>query len=112
MRAIRILATFALTTAGLLLTPRAWADSAIGRYQMIALPTKPGSFDSRIMILDTADGHLWQWWESPAVGSATPSNGIIYMGKVAPGGIETPPIHRGGPPEPLIGPNKHSNPKE
>lgn len=114
MRALTILATLALMTAGALHIPQALADSVVGRYQMIAVPTKPGSFDSRIMILDTAEGHLWQWWEAPAVGSATPSSGIIYLGKVTPGGttIETTPLHRGGPPEPIAGPNKRSNPKE
>jgi hypothetical protein len=79
----------------------AHAENAIGRYEMVTLPTKPGSFDSRVMILDTADGHLWQWWETPAVGNATPNSGITYLGKVAPGSTttETTPLHRSSAPE-------------
>jgi hypothetical protein len=81
----------------------AHAENQVGRYEMVTLPTKPGSFDSRVMILDTADGHLWQWWEAPAVGSATPSSGLTYLGKVTPGSTttETTPLHRGAAPEPV-----------
>jgi hypothetical protein len=80
------------------------AQNAIGRYQMVTLPTKPGSFDSRVMILDTTDGDLWQWWESPAVGSSVPNTGITYLGKVAPGNAagQTTPTRRSSPMEPLL----------
>ena len=79
-------------------------QNPVGRYEMVALPKQPGSYDNRVMILDTADGHLWQWWEAPAVGSSVPSSGITYLGKVAPGNTagETLPVHRGGTPEPVL----------
>jgi hypothetical protein len=71
----------------LALTQPAHAEDSVGRYQMIPLPAHPGSFDNRVMILDTRDGYLWQWWEAPVVGgSDSRSHGIIYMGKVVPGG--------------------------
>jgi hypothetical protein len=71
---------------------------------MVALPKQPGSYDNRVMILDTADGHQRQWWEAPAVGSSVPSSGITYLGKVTPGSTpgETLPAHRGGAPEPVL----------
>ena len=78
-------------------------ENPVGRYEMVALPDKPGSYETRVMILDTADGHLWQWWEAPAVGSSVPSSGITYLGKVAPGNApgETQPARHSGAPEPL-----------
>jgi hypothetical protein len=87
-----------------IVAPDIHAETTVGRYQMVTLPTKPGSFDSRVMILDTADGHLWQWWEAPVIGSSAPSSGIAYLGKVTPGSTtnETLPIHRSGPPEPVM----------
>jgi len=80
------------------------AQNPVGRYEMVALPKQPGSYDNRVMILDTADGHLWQWWEAPAVGSSVPSSGITYLGKVTPGNIagETVPAHRSGASEPVL----------
>ena len=83
---------------------QAQTQNPVGRYEMLALPNKPGSYDTRVMILDTADGHLWQWWEAPAVGSSAPSSGITYLGKVTPGSTpgETMPAHRSGAPEPLL----------
>ena len=79
-------------------------QNPVGRYEMVALPKQPGSYDNRVMILDTADGHLWQWWEAPAVGSSVPSSGITYLGKVTPGPVpgETQPARRSGAPEPIL----------
>lgn len=93
-----------LAMAGLITPHAARAQNPVGRYEMVTLPTKPGSYDSRVMILDTADGHLWQWWEAPAVGSSAPSSGITYLGKVAPGAAvgETAPAHRTGTPEQIV----------
>jgi hypothetical protein len=93
-----------LAVAGLIAPPAAHAQNPAGSYEMVTLPTKPGSYDSRVMILDTADGHLWQWWEAPAVGSSVPSSGITYLGKVAPGTTvgETAPAHRTGAPEQIV----------
>ena len=82
----------------------AHGENTVGRYAMVTLPTQPGSFDSRVMILDTADGHLWQWWEAPAIGNASPNSGITYLGKVTPGSTTTEitPLHRGGGLEPTM----------
>ena len=83
---------------------QAQTQNPVGRYEMLALPKQPGSYDNRVMILDTADGHLWQWWEAPAVGSSVPSSGFTYLGKVTPGNApgETQPARHGETPEPLI----------
>ena len=80
------------------------AQNPVGRYEMVTLPSKPGSYDNRVMILDTADGHLWQWWEAPAMGSLAPSSGITYLGKITPGNIpgETLPARHSGAPEPVL----------
>ena len=82
----------------------AQAQSEVGRYQMTALPIKPGSFDNRVMILDTSNGDLWQWWEAPAVGSSVPTSGITYLGRVTPGSApgETTPAHRSTPPQSIV----------
>jgi hypothetical protein len=70
------------------ITP-AQAQETVGRYQMVPLAAKPGSFDTRVMILDTSEGHLWQWWEAPSIGGGTPGSGITYLGKVGPGASVT-----------------------
>jgi hypothetical protein len=104
MRMAIIVSILALSALSLITPGLAHAENPVGRYEMIALPNKPGSFDNRVMILDTADGHLWQWWEAPAVGSSVPSSGITYLGKVAPGTAagETMPAHRSSAPEPIL----------
>jgi hypothetical protein len=94
----------ALTAAALAVPVPAQAQNPVGRYEMVTLPSKAGSYDNRVMILDTADGHLWQWWEAPAVGSMAPSSGITYLGKVAPGATpgETRPVRDSAAPEPVL----------
>jgi hypothetical protein len=103
MRMATALSILALPGLNLIALPAAHAENPVGRYEMVTLPNKPGSFDNRVMILDT-DGHLWQWWEAPAVGSLVPSSGITYLGKVVPGTIpgETMTAHRSGAPEPVL----------
>jgi hypothetical protein len=100
MRIALALVALALSAAG---GTQAQTQNPVGRYEMVALPKQPGSYDNRVMILDTADGHLWQWWEAPAVGSAISSSGITYLGKVTPGNApgETTPARRGAP-EPVL----------
>ncbi len=94
--------TFGL--AVLFATAPAVAQEPVGRYQMVPLEAKPGSFDTRVMILDTSDGHLWQWWETPSIGGGTPSSGITYLGKVGPGASAagTASAGRAAPPMPII----------
>jgi hypothetical protein len=104
MRMATALSILALPGLSLTALPAAHAENPVGRYEMVTLPNKPGSFDNRVMILDTADGHLWQWWEAPAVGSLVASSGITYLGKVVPGTAagETMPAHRSSAPEPVL----------
>jgi hypothetical protein len=80
------------------------AQEAIGRYQMVPLESKPGSFDTRVMILDTSEGHLWQWWETPSIGGGSPSSGVTYLGKVGPGAAAAGTASAGhtAPPMPII----------
>ena len=80
------------------------AQDSGGRYKMVPLANKPGSFDTRVMILDTSEGYLWQWWEAPSVGGATPSSGIVYLGKVGPGATSSGTASTGhtAPPMPII----------
>ena len=98
------LCTAALSLAVMFATAPAMAQEAIGRYQMVPLETKPGSFDTRVMILDTSEGHLWQWWETPSIGGGSPSAGITYLGKVGPGAATAggAPATHPAPPMPII----------
>src|SRR5215469_4054704 len=52
----------------------------IGRYQAVAMPRSPGEGFDSALIVDTRDGHLWQWLGSPSSGPQT----IRYMGQVTP----------------------------
>ena len=63
------------------------ADEPVGRFQMLLL--NPDVNPARVMILDTRDGHLWQWWETAQTEGKpdTGGNGVIYMGKMTPGTI-------------------------
>ncbi len=93
-----------LSLAAMFAIAPAMAQEAIGRYQMVPLETKPGSFDTRVMILDTSEGHLWQWWETPSIGGGSPSSGITYLGKVGPGAAAAGKASDGhaAPPMPII----------
>ena len=63
-----------------------FADADVGRYQMVALPkVRPGEAD-RVMVLDTKEGVLWEWWEAPASGNYPGENGWAYLGKAVPMG--------------------------
>jgi hypothetical protein len=100
---IRLFA-ISLALAALSAISPAHAQEAVGRYQMVPLGAKPGSFDTRVMILDTSEGHLWQWWETPSIGGGTPSSGITYLGKVGPGATAAGTASAGhtAPPMPII----------
>jgi hypothetical protein len=57
-------------------------SAPVGRYQAVAMPRGPGmAFDS-VLIVDTRDGHLWQWSGSPSAGGQM----LRYMGHVTPSG--------------------------
>jgi hypothetical protein len=58
----------------------AFADGVAGRYQAIVVP-RPGA-EPRVLLLDTRDGQLWQWWH---LDSGEGDTGITYLGKLVPG---------------------------
>lgn len=49
------------------------------RYQAIVVPVN-GNAVSEIFILDSQEGHIWTWMQSPIVGLM-----LIYQGKLRPG---------------------------
>jgi hypothetical protein len=53
----------------------------VGRYQAVAMTRSPGSGFDSALIVDTRDGHLWQWFGSTSSGPQT----LRYMGQVTPG---------------------------
>jgi hypothetical protein len=54
----------------------------VGRYQAVAMPRSPGEGFDSVLIVDTRDGHLWQWIGSPSSGPQA----LRYMGQVTPRG--------------------------
>lgn len=72
--------------SSLLATPAIAGDPVIGRYQGFILPKGSNEINGdRMMVLDTATGDLWQWWDSPALNQSAAKAGITYMGRVTPG---------------------------
>jgi hypothetical protein len=61
---------------------RASADEPVGRYQMIVTENNAGV--SSALIVDTRDGHLWEWTKSHPIGQV-PKEWIVYVGKMIPG---------------------------
>lgn len=63
------------------------------RYQAIAIPGDAsggpgGTVSSRVLILDSRDGHIWTWAENETIYEGeTPRIGtvLIYQGKLRPG---------------------------
>lgn len=56
------------------------ADEASSRYQALVLPSRPP--DQQVFIIDTKDGHIWRYWQHPG---SPASEGVIYLGQIAPG---------------------------
>jgi hypothetical protein len=81
------ISSFLLTILVLLTTPNiAGAADDVGRYEMIAIPKTASTSYQSVMILDTKEGHLWEWVSLPAVGAQTPGDSFLrYQGKVKPG---------------------------
>jgi hypothetical protein len=78
--------------ASLLIFALLWGSMAanaaddVGRYQMVEIPKTSSTSYQSVMILDTKEGHLWEWVSLPAVGAQTPGSSFIrYQGKVKPG---------------------------
>ncbi|HEX8988377.1 MAG TPA: hypothetical protein VF816_10475, partial [Rhodocyclaceae bacterium] len=57
----------------------------VGRYQVISLPKDPNEIGKSVVILDTKEGHLWEWTESPKIGQIPGGYYLRYQGKVKPG---------------------------
>jgi hypothetical protein len=78
---------FVLAINALVLISRpAFADDPIGRYQAIAIPPASNSISSgNILLLDTRDGHVWEWWHAATIGNVAGGAGITYMGKLISG---------------------------
>ena len=76
------LAAALLALAVLPVAPAAAQDA---RYE--AVPLDPGyEFGvEKALILDTVDGHLWIWMESPATADGDGGRYLIYQGQVKPG---------------------------
>ncbi len=75
-----------LGLAVILLPTAAMADDSVGRYQAIAVPQPTNAVGSgQILLLDTRDGQVWEWWSSPTMGNVPGGAGITYMGKLTPG---------------------------
>lgn len=71
-----------------------------GRYQVVPIPPTQSDTGARALIIDTRDGHLWQWWQGMTAGGGS-AEGITYLGRINPGKPgETIPIERfGGQPQ-------------
>ena len=77
-----LLGAFTLT----LMSFDALAEDGVGRYQAIAIPQPANAIGSgSILLLDTRDGQVWQWWQSTAIGNIAAGSGITYLGKLIPG---------------------------
>lgn len=56
----------------------------VGRYQMIRL-VKGDQSRAAVMILDTANGHLWEWQETTTAKGSEGRAAITYLGRLEPG---------------------------
>ena len=74
------------------LLPTAFAES--GRYQAVVIPEagragQNASLNSRVLILDTVEGHLWIWGENETIydknGKPRFGTALTYQGRVRPG---------------------------
>jgi hypothetical protein len=76
-----------ITLAALLVlapTPQTMAQE-IGQYAIATFP--PGGNDaySHALIIDTKNGHVWEWISQPAMSGRQAFQGLIYQGQVVPG---------------------------
>jgi hypothetical protein len=61
------------------------AVDAVGRYQMILVPTSAPGEEPRVLLLDTRDGHLWQWRSIELVAcnlQKESCTGVTYLGRL------------------------------
>jgi len=68
----------------------------IGRYQAIALPKGSSALMTEVLILDTRDGDLWEWTDSPSIGAYKGGLLLQYMGRLTPGSTIGDVIQRKG----------------
>jgi hypothetical protein len=69
----------------LVTSPAVAAGDDVGRYQAIALPRTESTSYTSVMILDTKEGHLWQWTSQPSIGQTPGGVYLRYLGKLKPG---------------------------
>lgn len=55
------------------------------RFQAVPITAGADFGTEKALILDTLEGHLWIWTESPATESETGGRYIIYQGQLYPG---------------------------
>jgi hypothetical protein len=84
----KLLVSLALFT-GVTCGPAAYA-AEVGRYQAIPLEGEgPGRSSSRVLIIDSQEGHVWTWSGNELVSESGNSRrygaAFIYQGKVRPG---------------------------
>ena len=75
-----------------MIASHALAQDQVGRYQMVVTESNAGV--SSVLIIDTRDGHLWQWTDSHPI-AQQPKEWVIYLGKLTPGmGAKTDSVNR------------------
>lgn len=61
------------------------ASSSNGRYQIVAMPSGYNQVGASALLLDTRDGEVWRYYDSPPVGGGPGGTGIVSMGHLTGG---------------------------
>jgi hypothetical protein len=61
------------------------AADEIGRYQAVPLPKSGNDVTQSVVVIDTKEGHLWEWASTPAFGQTPGGFYLRYQGRVRPG---------------------------
>jgi hypothetical protein len=61
------------------------AEGTVGQYSIILEPQQSGSKATKAFILDTKNGHLWEWVEDFSGANPDGFQAFIYKGQVVPG---------------------------
>ena len=56
-----------------------------GRYQIVAMPSGYNQVGASAVLVDTRDGEVWRYYDTPTVGNAQGGTGLVYMGHLAAG---------------------------
>jgi hypothetical protein len=57
-----------------------------GRFQIVAMPNGYNQVGASAVLLDTRDGEVWRYYDTPPVGDSAGGTGIVYMGHLVTGG--------------------------